>query len=190
MQVFETWLHPDRYRTQFCHDGAKCKRKVRGRLWIQSVFGMESMSSLIMKEHVCHLIERHCFMPRAAAYKIEQTFHEIRLLLLSSSRLLDCCCCCLPTIITMMMHAPAADLLLCSELLHTLQTPDPPPLHQSCISASLQLIDCHTHMHDTQTCSSASLLIPWRSCASPASCQRRVSTCTVQGPTRMMTMTR
>lgn len=25
---FETWLHPERYRTQMCSDGAACKRKV------------------------------------------------------------------------------------------------------------------------------------------------------------------
>ena len=26
---FETWLHPERYRTQLCQDGASCTRKVR-----------------------------------------------------------------------------------------------------------------------------------------------------------------
>lgn len=26
--LWETWMHPDRYRTQMCTDGASCKRKV------------------------------------------------------------------------------------------------------------------------------------------------------------------
>jgi hypothetical protein len=28
LQVFEFWLHPQRYRTQICREGPGCKRRV------------------------------------------------------------------------------------------------------------------------------------------------------------------